>query len=36
MLRALLVMKTTLQWLKLLGLINESTYLQSLDQDHIY
>jgi hypothetical protein len=33
---ALSVMKTTLQWLKLLGLINESTYLKSLEQDRIY
>jgi hypothetical protein len=33
---ALLVMKITLQWHKILGLINESIYLQSLGQDHIY
>jgi hypothetical protein len=30
------IMKIILQWLKLLGLINESTYLQSLEQDCIY
>jgi hypothetical protein len=30
------VMKITLQWLKLLGLINELTYLQSLEQDRIF
>jgi hypothetical protein len=33
---ALSVMKTILQWLKFLKLINESTYLQSLEQARIY